>query len=383
MIGSVTKEREKWIDALKAGACIVVFFNHFYLAFCSNIDGLNKLLSIKPLKIMVNGNYAVCLFLMISAYIICVSIYKEKSFEQIQKMAFKRYFRLMLPVLFATTLSFMIGRTLGYCNAEVASFLNNKWLGGFFPEEQMTISRLVKSAFIEVLWRGDNVFNGSFWMLYILFFGNYLTIILAMITSTDNKRGIFVLMFMLIVYADTYYYCLVLGAVLAYVKCKTTLIEKGTNSKLFTFICLVCLLLAFYIPAFEDEITSRFSWYEFLPAFSKNIVFYNGIGSFLLLFSIMNLNRIKDFLGKSKLINKISNMSFSIYLVHWPIIASFSCWSYLHFWKDSFEVEKFVFTIFLATTLAVVVVAKIFYEVVEKRICTKLTNKICDIYFKS
>ena len=377
------KEREKWIDTLKAGACIIVFFCHFYYSFCQNIDSLNKLLSIKPLRIIINGNYAVNLFLLVSAYLICVSIYNEKNFEHIQKMAFKRYFRLMLPILFASILSFMIERVGGYHNSEAALLLNNEWLSPYFIKEQMTISQLLKSAFIGVLWQGNNVFNGSFWMLYILFFGNYLTIILAMITSTDNKRGIFVLIFMFIVYADTDYYCLVLGAVLAYVKCKTMLIEKGAKSKMFTLICLVCLLLAFYLPAYGSEIVNILSKYEFLPGFSKNVAFYNGTACFLLLFSIMNLDRIKKFLENLKLMNKISNISFSIYLVHWPIIASFSCWSYLHFWKDSFDVEKFVFAIFLATVPAVVVVAKVFYELIEKRICTKLTNKICEIYFKA
>lgn len=377
------REREKWIDALKAIACIIVFLGHFYRAFCNNIVIVNKLLSIKPLGIIVNGNYAVCLFLMISAYIICVSIYRDRNFERIQKMAFKRYFRLMLPILFASMLSFLISIGGGYHNADVALLLNNEWLNGFFLKEQMTISQLISSVFIGVLWQGNGVFNGPFWMIYILFLGNYLAIILAIITSTDNNRGILVLGFVLIVYANTYYYCLVLGAILAYVNCKTMVIKRGANSKIFTFICLLCLLLAFYLPAWGDQIIDLFWKYEFLPAFLKIDFFYNGTGSFLLLFSIMNLDRVKNFLGKSKLMNRISNISFSIYLVHWPIIASFSCWSYLHFWVGSVDMEKFTLTLFLLTVLVVVGVAKIFYELIEKRICTKLTNKICDLYFKS
>ena len=376
-------EREKWIDTLKAIACIVVFLGHFYETFCINIDNVNKLLSIKPLGIIADGGYAVCLFLMVSAYLICVAIYKDKSFERIQKMAFKRYFRLMLPIFFASMLSFMIGYGGGYYNEDVAVLLNNEWLNGSFSKEQMTISQLIYSAFIGVLWQGNRVFNDTFWMLYILFLGNYLVIILAIVTSTDNNRGIMVLGFMLIVYTNTYYYCLVLGAVLAYVNCKMMLNKKRTNSKIFTFICLMCLLLALYLPAWSSPIINILSKYDFLPAFLKNAFFYKETGCFLLLFSIMNLDRIKDFLEKRKLMNMISNISFSVYLVHWPIIASFSCWSYLHFWNDSIDVENFTLAIFFATILVVVGMAIIFYELIEKRICTKLTNKICDIYFKN
>ena len=94
-------EREKWLDTLKVIACIIVFLDHFYLTFCRNIVRLNKLLDIKPLGIIINGNFAVCLFLVISAYIICVQIYKNNDFERIQKIAFKRYFRLMLPIYYS------------------------------------------------------------------------------------------------------------------------------------------------------------------------------------------------------------------------------------------------------------------------------------------
>ena len=63
-------EREKWIDSLKGIACVIVFLNHFWLTFAYTCIGLNKIVTIRPFNILVNGNYAVCLFLIISAYVI-------------------------------------------------------------------------------------------------------------------------------------------------------------------------------------------------------------------------------------------------------------------------------------------------------------------------
>lgn len=101
-------EREKWIDGLRGIACIIVFVHHFYLTFGSICFGINELIKIRPFGIIANGNYSVCLFLTISAYLQGTQIYKSNDIEKTRMIIFKRYFRLAFPVFFSSFFSYLI-----------------------------------------------------------------------------------------------------------------------------------------------------------------------------------------------------------------------------------------------------------------------------------
>ena len=101
-------EREEWIDNLKGIACVIVFIHHCYLAFSSICYGINELVRIKPFNIIISGNYAVCTFLIISAYLVSTQIYKSCGVEKLKKIIFKRYFRLVFPVFFSSLISYLI-----------------------------------------------------------------------------------------------------------------------------------------------------------------------------------------------------------------------------------------------------------------------------------
>ena len=375
-------EREKWLDTLKGLACLIVFLDHFYLAFRPQLEGVEAFLNIKPFAILINGNFAVCLFLLISAYIISSSVYCHRSFEAIQKIAFKRYFRLMPPIFFASILSLVISKTIGYFNDEVGAILNNGWLTGFFSQE-LTVGNMIKTSLVDVWWKGNSIFNGPFWMLYIMFLGTFLVIILSIITATGKKGGVLVLSCVLgiYLYLEDYLFCMVLGNILGYLKCNTEFFSKWNKNNICIVISVMLLLSAFYLPAYQIEIMDGISKIGIRNIF-KNRIFYNGMGSFFLVFSVMGLSKIKTFLGRSTILDRINEISFSIYLVHWPIISSFSCFVYLKL-SDSFQqnMGMFMLMLFVCTVIVVLVFSKLFYEVIEKRVCNKFVEKICNSYF--
>lgn len=92
--------------------------------------------------------------------------------------------------------------------------------------------------------------------------------------------------------------------------------------------------------------------------------------------------RQKDFLEKSRALKHVREISFSIYLVHWPILCSLSCFLYLKLQETNIEKNMVYTIIFIVTVITVAIVAKIFNELVEKRICNKAVAKICERYFE-
>lgn len=79
--------------------------------------------------------------------------------------------------------------------------------------------------------------------------------------------------------------------------------------------------------------------------------------------------------------NKINEISFSIYLIHWPVISSFSCYMYLKLSSKIQNIVMLMLILFVCTVFVVVISSKLFYEIVEKRVCNKFVNRICNEYF--
>lgn len=250
--------------------------------------------------------------------------------------------------------------------------------------EQLTLKNLFLSSLIKVWWNGDASFNAPFWMLQILFFGTFLTVIITMITAIEKQYGGIILAILALIYTylGNLYLCFILGTLLAYLKCRTNLWKKWKQSKVFLGINIILLLSAFGLPGYSDAIIE-----VAVRLFSENAFvctgnFYKIVGSFLLIFSLMGLEGIKKFLEKSKVLKAVSEVSFSIYLIHWPIVASLSCFLYLQLQGMGIEKNMICTIVFVITAITVVIVAKIFNELVEKRICNKAVAKICERYFE-
>lgn len=376
--------REVWLDRVKGIACVIVFLNHFFLTFGYTCLGLNKVVLQRPFSVLVNGNYAVCLFLLISAYVISVPIYRQKDFGKVQQTMFKRYPRLMLPVFFSSVISYILYTLGGYFNQEAGVALGNQWLMGKY-QEPLTFKNLFLTSLIRVWWNGDVSFNAPFWMLQILFFGTFLAVIVTMITATEKRYmgGIILAMLALIyTYLSSYYLCFILGTLLAWLKCRTNFQEKWKQSKIFLGINIILLIGAFCLPGYSSIVIKVMAYIFPENTFVCNGSFYNIVGSFLLIFSLMGMERVKDCFEKSKILNAISQISFSVYLVHWPIVCSLSCFLYLKLQEMNIEKNIVCTIIFVITVVVVVIVAKIFNELVEKKICDRAVAKICERYFE-
>ena len=125
--------RYNWIDGLRGGACVVVYLQHFTLAFANNMLYDNGCFRIKPLAFMFNGNFAVCLFLIISFYLTSKNILtKNVTSRDIGLMSVKRYMRLTIPIIIVCLFVILIQLTFGFYNQEVSTIDNNTWFDDYY-----------------------------------------------------------------------------------------------------------------------------------------------------------------------------------------------------------------------------------------------------------
>lgn len=184
--------------------------------------------------------------------------------------------------------------------------------------EPLTLKNLFLTSLIKVWWNRDASFNAPFWMLQILFLG----------------------------------------------------------------INIILLISAFCLPGYSSIVIKVITYTFRENTFVCNGSFYNIVGSFLLIFSLMGMEKVKECFEKSKILNGVSEISFSVYLVHWPIVCSLSCFLYLKLQEMNIGKNIVCTVVFVITVIVVAIVAKIFNKFVEKKICDRAVAKICERYFE-
>ena len=102
-------KRIEWLDGVKGLACIGVVLHHFTLAFLPatyygdvNISKIANQFDVRmaqsPIGFLINGNYMVALFCLISALVLSLKVMELENKEEICNIFIKRYPRLLLPI---------------------------------------------------------------------------------------------------------------------------------------------------------------------------------------------------------------------------------------------------------------------------------------------
>src|SRR4051812_4008381 len=100
------------LEGLRGVAAIMVVLYHFLLAFYSLAflgigNGyevaqhmrLEDNLYGNPIMAFLSGSFAVAIFFVLSGFVLSIGFFATKKHEILQKLAAKRYLRLMLPAL--------------------------------------------------------------------------------------------------------------------------------------------------------------------------------------------------------------------------------------------------------------------------------------------
>ena len=111
----VEDKKIPWITGIKGIAALLVFFHHFFLffypVFC-NGNSTNKIVNIiikTPLNIFsYAGNSSVCLFYLISGFLISYTYFYINNKNQKISSIFKRYFQLAIPILLSSIIIYII-----------------------------------------------------------------------------------------------------------------------------------------------------------------------------------------------------------------------------------------------------------------------------------
>ncbi|WP_410507491.1 acyltransferase [Methanosarcina hadiensis] len=325
-------EKIDYLDGLRGIAAINVMIMHFFVALApamvygskypSHFGSLDQIFSTTPLGLIGAGNFSVCIFFVLSGYVLTQKFFKTKENSIIISSAVRRYPRLFIPVFAAVMLSYLLAATGLYhyyidTMAVVAgSNYRNYWT--FTPGILDAVRQAVWTSFFV---GGAIQYNPVLWTMTMEFYGSMLVFTMALIFGSLKNRWTFYLA-AFVLFINSYYLAFIIGIVFSDIFTREKSLFKTDNR----IILLIILIFGLFLGSYPESPLTNNSLYGFLDngLFESPKATYHIIGAGMIMYVLLNSkdlqhvfsSRVPVFLGK---------ISYSLYLVHFPVICSFTC----------------------------------------------------------
>jgi len=381
----------KYLEGLRGIAALAVFLGHLGVAFfipsheislfsainaISFLPAFLKDIIIHLIILFTNGELAVWIFWLLSSYVISIAFFKKDNpYNKILiSYSSKRYVRLFIPVFFSILFAyFLLSFGLMYNHNVALTFtppnttLNS--LYNFKPD----IIEVLKSAFFTTFFnfQESQSYNSVLWTIQPEFLGSLFIFGMFGIIRHNTKRYIlYGIIAIILIVSDM---LPLLAFVIGYVLCDYDFSETENKiilsiKKIETTIHQYKLLL--------------FIGSAFLILFGRGIMNFmkvppaNGLlimGIFVIYFCLRN-EYYKKILS-SKIPYWLGEISFSLYLIHVPIICSLGCFIVFHHNNLRGEILASFITIIITIPLSI-----LYTKYIDKK-AVSLSNKVGN-YFK-
>jgi peptidoglycan/LPS O-acetylase OafA/YrhL len=378
-----------YLDGLRGWASMVVVLYHFILAFYPALYSaqpeeshfpnlIDCTIATSPYSIFYNGHFCVCIFFCLSGFVLSYKYLKEGDPEVIISSAVKRYFRLLIPVLFSILLVFLLQKCSFFFHDAVADkTFSIRWLKGFWKTDH-TLKQMLDNAFIQVFFNQDIAYNTVLWTMRTELLGSYLVFSLLALFSRLRHRFL-IYGFIAVVFLKVFLFHYV-GFLAGMIICDLYISKpkflywiskRGINGTL--------LAIGTFLGSCPSVITKKSIYAYFTLRGEYAPDFYHVAGSLFILTAFLG-NRTIQNLFSSKWSLHLGRCSFSMYLLHVPVIGSIGCFLFLKT-EGMGSYHQQVFFVFVVYLLVVLVSSYYMTKYVDKN-GIRLSEYIYSKYFK-
>ncbi|UOQ71643.1 acyltransferase family protein [Hymenobacter cellulosilyticus] len=325
-----------YLDGLRGLAAAVVVLHHFagffYPALLSgdsysaHLDGAEIAIAASPANILIGGNFAVCLFFVLSGLVLSEKFWRTGTLESLRSQACRRYVRLMLPVTFAALVALGLWVVGAYRNTEVAELTLAKRFGEYWAELPGW-KQVAHDLVVGIPLGGESSYNPVFWTLSIELFGSFVVFALLALFGRVRHRSVVYLValgFLSISELNFYYAGFILGVWL-----NDRRHHGGLPRPARPWLGIGLLAAGVFLGSYPtaDVIRVDDTLYSFLqPDWLGNeraIQLWHLLGATLLLLAVFALPGVQRLLS-SRALRGLGAVSFSLYLLHFLVLGSFS-----------------------------------------------------------
>jgi peptidoglycan/LPS O-acetylase OafA/YrhL len=316
-------------DGLRGLAAVNALLCHLFLAFLPGgfayiypdtttpqaMQGVvDHVIAFQPLSLLWNGQFAVCIFFVLSGYVLTKAYVETGDATVFRLRASRRYLRVCVPILGSVMFAWLVMR-LGWSHAAEAGRLSGStWLADFWKKPPDVMEALRDGVYGTLL-GGWSRFNPTLWTMKIELLGSLFVFAYRSLTLPGRVAPLnFAFAVALLAWffpTDWPYYA-------AFLAGSHVGEWRPTRSK-----ALLAALVAGVVVCGGFDASRWYEWTRILPLDDNpRKAFFNVLGGIMLLYVVRCglLDRVLQS-GPAQFMGRIS---YSFYLVHLPILLSLS-----------------------------------------------------------
>lgn len=374
-----------YFEGIRGIAAVVVLISHFIQIFYPGLfstdvslmhHGLEEGVSETPLNLLYNGNFAVCLFFVLSGFVLSYKFFMKKEQEIIIESAVKRYFRLAIPVFTSLLLAFVFFKLNLYYYGKII-FETRATMPDFYSEN-VTFFEIIKEGLYGAFFENKTSLNPVLWTMYYELLGSFIVFSFLVLFGNLKNRYLFYGI-LLLLFWDTYFIAFILGMLLCDLIVNTEILKVFKKKMLVLSFLIIGLFLGSY-----PYVNPIGTVYEFLIVNKTTtfnyFIFYHIIGAFLILIAILGSDVLQRLLSIAPF-RFLGNVSFSLYLIHFIILCSFSSYIFMQLLANGLSYNTSFLIMSVLSILIIFTLSYLMYKFIDSK-SVSISKKLYDRYFK-
>jgi peptidoglycan/LPS O-acetylase OafA/YrhL len=334
----MTKSRQEHLDSLRGIAALIVVIVHYFAAFYPHtvfgLQGeyqqhlsLEDLFFFPPFGLFISGHFAVCLFFILSGYVLSYSYLgnNNKKFKILASIV-KRPIRLGGLVWVSIVIGFILWHFNLFQNDPVSELSSSKpWFSNFWNGNAEFINFLV--SLISASFSEGSTYNPPLWTIKLELYGSIM-VYCFLLAFGGFKYRLLLSISLILLFKDSLYQGFWIGLTIAD-------IYKNYNFKISTPLknsCQIILSILFiYLSSYPNYVNEQFlerTPYYFLPNDAGFGGGYPMLSALLIFILAISNKRLKEYLNHPAL-KFLGSISYATYVFHLLIIGSLSSWLFL------------------------------------------------------
>lgn len=329
-----SKKRILWMDGLKGFACFAIFTAHFMtsvyprlhfgMAAKSHTESVENIIYSTPLR----GGVMVGVFCITAGLLLCRKVMSSvKSADKMRDLGsilVKRYLRLAIPVLPLGILVWLMLKLGLFYNVEAAKYTFSDWLTNYY-NRQISITEMLSDVFVKVWFYGDDTISTALWMMYQMFYGSVLSLVLGMMYWIMKKKAVIVygLTFVFLLPRHDFICGFALGAIIAFLfeeNVIDSVSEKLRKDAFWLpgFVGFVLVVIGVVIGGYPLDGEPVGFYLKMKNSFYQC---YYSIGGSMIIVGISMTGFLQKFFD-CRVMQFLSKISYELFLVHIPVVFS-------------------------------------------------------------
>lgn len=361
------------LEGMRGIACLSVFSCHFfYIVFPYLGRGRAPDPSIfpavwswevwagaAPFNVLYNGDFAVLVFFVLSGFVLLRKFWHTGDRMGLVAGAIKRYPRLIFPAAVAVFVALALMR-MGWMRSHDypdASFAG--WVQ-YHYNQVPSIRAALHAAFIGVPFIGDDAataWGSPLWTMRIELWGSLLLFGVYFLFGRWKVVAFTVFVAICLALPKTLTLNLIPFAIGASLNSAVDWLKRHPRMSVGFFVVGLCLGMFDYTPTFR-------AMAAIVPAGYDQRSFWYVFGAAFLVAGLLGSASLARFFG-SKVCAYFGRISFALYLLHWPIVFSFSIWAIGKFMAVGANYLLAAWGAYFATFGLLIVLAELFTQDVD------------------